>query len=245
MNPDAVRQLLPLYRADRPADSKVDKAVQAAESDESLRRELEDQLKFDQRMVVMIHSMEPAPSLREKLEATRGEKKSRARQAFNPAILCAIFGVLLVAFKLEADKDFPGRNWVEHFVELNDRMTGAELEQTNLKAGDLGDNLMLHGFEGFSLPPEVASLRAVGWRVFRDGPSGHKVVQLAINKKTSLMFVFRSSDFGVQPGESGEWKTFEHQGWAGAIRQHKDLCVLITFRGTERKMEAFIQSLKP
>jgi hypothetical protein len=248
MNSESTRNLLSLYRVDRPVDSKVRKAIEVAEGDETLRKEMDEQLKFDQRVVEVIRCLKPEPSLREKLGAPCGEPKSRARHALNPAILCAIFGVLLtvgvvIAFKLEADKDFPGRDGLDKFIEINNRMTGAELDRTNTKAGDLGDNLMLRGFDGYSLPSEVASLPAVGWRVLRHGPNGHRVVQVAIDKHNSLMFVFRSSDFGVEPGKSGEWRTFEHEGWAGAVRQHNDLCVLITFRGKEREMQKFIHSL--
>jgi hypothetical protein len=146
--------------------------------------------------------------------------------------------------KLEADKDFPGRPWVEDFIELNNHMTGAELERTDSRAGDLADKLMLQGFADFSLPSEIAPQQAVGCRVFRHGPSGHKVVQIAIDLNNSLVFVFRTSDFGVQPGASGEWRIFEHEGWAAAIRQFHGLCVLVTFRGSESDMRNMINSLQ-
>lgn len=247
MNAETARILIPLYRQDRPADSKVKKAVQFAESDPALSSQLNSQVEFDRRMLGVIRCLKPGPSLKQKLGDANGRSSSAARQAMNPAILCAIFGVLLligigIYLKREADKDFPGRPWVEDFIELNDHMTGAELEQTDSRAGDLADNLMLHGFDGFSLPAEVSSLPAVGWRVFRHGPSGHKVVQIAVDKNDSLVFVFRSSDFGVQPGASGEWRIFEHNGWAAAVRQFHGLCVLLTFRGKEEDMSNLIHS---
>jgi hypothetical protein len=200
-------------------------------------------------MVAVIHCLKPSPDFKQKLGGTNERPNSKARQAMNPAILCAIIGVLLLVgigihLKLEADKDFPGRPWAEDFIKLNDHMTGAELEPTESRAGDLADNLMLRGFDvdDFSLPSEISSQQAAGWRVFRHGPSGHKVVQIAIDLNSSIVFVFRTSDFGVQPGT--EWRIFEHEGWAAAIRQFHGLCVLVTFRGSESEMRNMIQSLQ-
>jgi hypothetical protein len=146
--------------------------------------------------------------------------------------------------KLESDKQFPGRDWVEDFIDLNNHMTGSELDQTQSFAGELGDNLMLRGFDGFSLPSEIGSLQAAGWRVFRHGPSGHKVVQIAAEKNNSILFVFRSSDFAVQPGAGGEWRIFQHKDWAAAVRQFHGLCIVVTFRGQESEMKSFIASLQ-
>jgi hypothetical protein len=249
MNPETARSVLPLYRQGRPADSKVKKAVSVAESDPSLAVELKTQIEFDDKMVEVIHCLKPSPDFKQKLGGTSDRTNSKARQAMNPAILCAIIGVLLIIglgihFKLEADKDFPGRNWVEDLIKVNNHMTGAELEPTEARAGDLADYLMLRGFEGFSLPSEIGALQAIGWRVFRHGPSGHKVVQIAIEQGNSVAFVFRASDFGVQPGSSGEWRVFQHDDWAAAVRQFHHLIVVITFRGKEADMKIMLQSLQ-
>jgi hypothetical protein len=249
MNAETARTLIPLYRHDRPADSKIKKAVQFADSDPALGQELKSQLEFDRRIVDVIRCLKPSSSLKEKLGGTNGRPSSKARQVMNPAVLCAVVGVLLligigIHLKLEADKDFPGRPWVEDFIKLNEHMTGAELEQTESRAGDLGDNAMLRGFDGFSLPSEIGAQQAVGWRVFRHGPSGHKVVQIVVERDNSIIFVFRSSDFGVQPGATGDWRFFEYEGWAAAIRQFHQLCVLVTFRGKEADMRKMIQSVQ-
>jgi hypothetical protein len=247
MNVETARTLVSVYRQDRPADSKVKKAVQFAESDASLAAELKSQLEFDRRIVEVIHCLKPSPDFKLKLGGVSENSKRKSQQAMNPAILCAIIGVLLligigIRWKIESDKDFPGRPWVEDFIELNNHMTGAELERTESRAGDLADKLMLSGFEGFALPAEFSSQQAVGWRVFRHGPSGHKVVQIAVDLNNSLVFVFRTSDFGVQPGT--DWRIFEHEGWAAAIRQFHGLCVLVTLRGSESDMRNMINSLQ-
>jgi hypothetical protein len=249
MNAETARILIPLYRHDRPAESKVKKAVQFAESDPALGQELKSQLEFDRRIIEVIRCLKPSSALKGKLGGPNGRTSSKARQVLNPAILCAIVGVLLligigVYLKLEADKDFPGRPSVEDFIKLNEHMTGAELEQTESRVTDLADNLMLRGFDGFSVPSEIGAQRAIGWRVFRHGPSGHKVVQIVVERDSSIVFVFRSSDFGVQPGSTGDWRFFEYEGWAAAIRQFHQHCILVTFRGKEADMRNMIQSLQ-
>lgn len=252
MNADSARQLIPLYRPGKPMDPRVLKAVRFAESDSALRDVLEWQMSFDDEIVEVIHCIVPPENLRQKLDALSAEtapKRGAVRtHVFNPAIVSAIFGVLLLVgfltwLKMESADDFPGRNWAESLVEINNRMTGAELEATKLPAGELADNMMLRGFDRFALPPEIAKLPAVGWRVFRH--SGNKVAQVAIEEHSLVAFVFRASDFGVQLGAQNSWKTFDHERWAAAAIERDGLCTLICFRGTQAEMEAFLQTLKP
>src|SRR5262245_24090077 len=114
MNVDTARALLSLHRADRPVDSRVQKAVNLAETDEILRNGLRDQLEFDAQVVGAIRDIRPPEGFRKQLaEYNSAATQSKARQVFNPAILCAIFGILLligfgVYMKMEAAKNFPG-----------------------------------------------------------------------------------------------------------------------------------------
>jgi hypothetical protein len=252
MNVESARQLIPLHRSGKEMDPRVTKAVRLAESNPTLRDELERQTKFDEKVIEVIQCIRPPADLRQKLDAlsavTAPKRGAVRTHVFNPAIISAIFGVLLlvgflVFLKMESAKDFPGRNWAENMIELNDRMTGSELEPTKVAAGDLADNMMLRGFDRFTLPPELAPLPAVGWRVFRH--SGNKVAQVAIDRHSLIAFVFRASDFGVQVEPRNSWKTFDHQRWAAAAIERDGLCTLICFRGTQAEMEAFLKSLKP
>lgn len=252
MNADGARSLIPLYRPGKSMDPRVIKAVRFAEADPTLRDELEWQMHFDDEIVAVINCIKPPEDLRRKLDElsqngapTKGKVRANV---FNPAIVSALFGVLLLVgflgyLKLESAKDFPGKNWAESLIELNDRMTGAELEPTKFAAGDLTDNMMLRGFDRFTLPPEIAPLQAVGWRVFRH--SGNKVAQVAIDQHSLIVFVFRASDFGVQPAAEKTWKVFDHERWAAAATVRDGLCTLITFRGEPAEMERFLKSLKP
>ncbi len=252
MNAEGARQLIPLYRAGKPVDSRVTKAVHFAEMHPALREELNWQKAFDEGIVAVIHCIRPPENLRQKLHeisqsGTPAKGVVRAN-VFNPAIVSALLGVLLLVgflayLKMESAKDFTGKNWAESMVALNDRMTGAELEPTKLPAGDLVDNMMLRGFDRFTLPPEIARLPAVGWRVFRH--EGNKVAQVAIEEHSLVVFVFRASDFGVHPGAEKGWKVFDHERWVAAATERDGLCTLISFRGDQAGMESFLKSLKP
>jgi len=253
MSPEEARQLMALYREGKPADSRITKAVGIAEGDDTLRSELQDQMAFDGQMLEAIRHIELPADLWTKLNevaSARGPSKSRARQFFNPSILCAIAGVLLLigfgVWRYMAEgEDFPGRSRVETFIKMNDRMTGAELEPTQTTAGQLGDNMMLQGFNGFTLPEEIAALPVIGWRVFREGQSSHRVAQFVVENHNTVVFVFRASDFGVQPEAATRWRTFEFEGWAAAITERSGMCTVLTFHGDEAEMKKFLSSLKP
>jgi hypothetical protein len=250
MNLETARNLVSLFRQGKQMSDRVVKAVRLAESNEELRVALAEQMDFDDDFVEAIRGIQPPPSFRERLTNTTAKQKSRAQQAANPAILCAIFGVLVLAgilvfLKIQASEDFPGRDRLETFIELNDKMTGAEMETTQLHAGHLGDNMMLKGFDGFALPAEIEPLQAVGWRVFRHGPSGHKIAQIAIDRNNLIVFVFRVADLGVRPGGNGEWRIFSHNGWAAAVTERGNFCTLLTFKGEASEMKSFVTTLKP
>ncbi len=250
MNLETARTLLPLFRQGKQMSDRVVKAVRLAESNDDMRAELGEQMDFDDYFVEAIHGIQPPPSFRERLTSTTAKPRSRTRQATNPAILCAVFGILVFAGILiflnhQANEDFPGRDRLESFIERNEREHGTDLERTQLKAGQLADNMMLQGFDGFALPPEVAPLQASGWGVFRDKNSGHKIAKLAIEKNNLIVFVFRTADFGTHPGKPSEWRVFSHEGWAAAVTEHGNLCTLLTFKGDSAAMESFLTNLKP
>lgn len=261
MTSEGARELIPLYRPGKPMDARVMKAVRFAEGDDELRGEMQWQIAFDDEVVEVIHVIRPPENLRQKLDEIAqpadAPAPSRVRQnVFNPAVLSVICGLLVlvgvgVFLKMESAKDFAGRSWAESMLELNDKMSGAELEPTKMLAGELSDNLMLRGFDRFALPPELNNVPALGWRVFRH--SGNKVVQIALDREGPgqaanrgvIVFVFRASDFGVHPGEEGAWKVFDHEVWAAAATERKGLCTLVSFRGVSADMEAFLKTLKP
>ena len=250
MNAETARGLIALYRPGKSMDARILKAVRFAEGDPAMSPALNEQMDFDEHFTGMIGAIQPPADFALRLTIAAVPVASRARQVLNPAILGALVGVvLLVGFAVfqmrEAEGEFPGREWAESFIEINGGMSGAELERTQFTAGQLGDNMMLRGFDGFALPPEIAALPAAGWRVFRHGQSGHKVAQIAFERQNLIVFVFRTADFGVQCGAEGEWRTFTHKEWAAAISGRGALCTLLSFPGDAAAMDSFLKSLKP
>lgn len=250
MNAKTAEVLLPCYRPGKKLDPRIIKAVRFAEGDPTLAQMLSDQMDFDEQMVDAIHFIKPPDDLRQKLAElsaeTMAERKPVHRHLLNPAVLAIAFGVLviigfLVWNEIERRADFPGRGAVEKLLDITSSMNGTELEPTTLPAGQLGDAVFMKGFEGFALPAEFASVPAVGWRVFKH--QGHSVAQLAIDQHSAIVLVFRSSDFGVQPGE--EWRVLDKGQWIGAVNARAGLCTLVTFRGDNAEMQQFIQSLHP
>jgi hypothetical protein len=252
MNANTARETISLYRPGRESDPKVMKAVQFAETHPDLQEELAAQKKFDEQLVGVIQFIRPPENLRERLaqissDATDGKGRVR-RNLFNPAILCALLGAaLLVGFfvyqEMESSSDFPGRPWANDLIELNARMSGAELEPTNLTVADLTDNMMLRGFDGFAAAQEIRPLRAAGWRVFRH--DGHKVAQILTEQNALLVFVCRASDFAMHPGRDGDWQLFSHAQWAAAATERNGLCTIITMRGIETDLKKVLDALKP
>ncbi len=255
MNADEARQLISLHRERRIEDSRVAKAVRFAENDEALRGELRSQEEFDAQMVEVIRYIQPPGDLWAQLNQlgeTRAPGRSKRRQFLNPAVFCAVIGLLLLvgfaAWRLvQAADEFPGRGRVETFIKMNDKMNALELEPTDVTAGQLSDNVMLRGFNEFNVPQEIAPLRAVAWRVFREGQSGHRVAQFVVDQNNTPVaaFVFRASDFGVQPEASGQWRTFEVEGWAAAITERGGMCTVLSLKGNEAAMKSFLSTLKP
>jgi hypothetical protein len=250
MNAQTAETLLRCYRPGKPADSRTQKAVRFAETDPELQPKLAAQLEFDQQIVSVIHFIKPPDNLRQKLNdltAAPTVAKTKLRsQIINPAILTALLGVLLIIgvvvfIVLERMEKFPGREAVESLLGGAAKMTGVELETVTTTTSQLEDWLYMRGYEGYEVPPELATLPVVGSRVFRN--EGRPVAQLAVDHHNSLVYQFHASEFGVQLPSDGGWQVLTKDDWVGAIRQHGDHCFLVAFRGTKSDMDDFLKTL--
>src|SRR6186713_17782 len=100
MNLEDAAALIPLHRPGRDADGTLKKAIRLAEKDPALSTQLASQVEFDGQLVGVINSIQPPENLVQKLRAARtpstGEKPKLRTHAFNPAVLTAILGVLLI-----------------------------------------------------------------------------------------------------------------------------------------------------
>ncbi|MGB8169576.1 MAG: hypothetical protein WCF18_18895 [Chthoniobacteraceae bacterium] len=251
MNTDDAAAMLALHRPGREADGAVKKAIRLAEKDPALSAQLAGQLEFDGQLVGVINSIQPPDNLVQKLRAACNRpdavKPKLRTHAFNPAILTAILGVLLIVgfvawTVMERMEKFPGREAAERMLSATSKMTGVELDPVTTTAGTMGDWFYMRGFEGYAVPKELSALPAVGSRVFRI--EGHPIAQIAVDRHESLVYVFRASDFGVEIGADEPWRLIEYEGWVGALRRHEDVCSMVAFRGDKSEMRGFLAKLK-
>jgi hypothetical protein len=253
MNVRTAEMLVRCYRAGKPTESRMDKAVRFVAGDPALQKALEEQLDFDAQMSGVIHFIKPPDDLRKKLSELsiqpRAEKTRLRKQVINPAVLTAIFGVIVIVgivifLGMEMAEKFPGREAVEAMVGAAGKMTGNELETEPGTMGQLSDWFYLHGYEGFEAPVELASLPVVGSRVFRqDGQIVSQVLIGSTEAPRCLIFEFHASQFGVQLSPNDDWRVLTQGEWTGAIRQHGDHCFLIVLRGAKGDMQEFLKTL--
>ncbi len=232
-------------------ESRVEKAARVAEGDAKLRKHFEEQKTWDAHIAEVIHSIAPPDDLRRKLvnfAPSRGERRRPLRsQLIQPAMLAVVIGVLvligwIVFNTLQQRENFRGRERVERLLSVTKRMSGAELKPVDAKTWQLGDWFYMRGFEQFAVPPEIASLPAVGSRVFRS--NGHTVAQVAVDERNCLVYVFRAADFDVDLPDGGDWRLLNDEGWVAAIRRQGQICTMVAFVGTRSEMRAFLKSLK-
>ena len=250
MNTSEAETLLHCHRAGREPEGRVLKAVRLAEGDTELGRKLRAQMEFDAQITEAIHSVVPPDDLREKLgalnEAAGVARRGMGSQMSSPAMLAALAGVLLfvgviVFFVLESMTDFAGREAVQQMLDATSKMHGTEFEPVTTTTTQLGDWFYMRGYEGYEVPPELGVLPVIGSRVFKQ--DGKPVAQFVVEKHASVIFEFHAADFGVQLPPDGDWQLLEQGGWAAAVRQHGDHCIMIAFRGAEEDMRAFLQTL--
>ena len=139
-----------------------------------------------------------------------------------PAVLAVLVGLsvilgLLVYLELERREKFEGREAAAKMIEITNGMTGLELEPMETEVWRLGDWFYMRGFEGFAVPPEIASLQVVGSRVFK--MDGSPIAQLAVETHNSIVYVFRPSEFRMQLEDGSDWRIFDHIGWVAALRR--------------------------
>ena len=247
MNVRTAENLIACHRDGMRADASVQKALKMSESDELLRAKLKANAAFDAQIVEAIHFIKPPDSLRKRIAACGGSRQLH-KNARHPTILCAIAGGLLaigflVYLEVEKRAGFPGKESAARMVDQLSHMTGVELEPKKDTVGGLADWFMLRGFDEMVLPPDLASLHAVGARTFQW--AGHAVGQVAIDQHATILNVFRASDFEIELEDGGDWKIFAQDEWAAAIRQRRGVCTLLAFRGSVEEMQEFVLSLKP
>lgn len=249
MNPETAELLIRCHRpATRGADARIQKAVKAAGKNPELKARLETQMKFDEQCVSAIGAIELPAGLAERLGAAEQrppfDLKAAMRQPPFLAVVIALFVLAVwgVIYGWNRLQSFPGKDSAARLVEVNDEMTGMELEPKVAELGRLEDWFFSkYGFEHFYVPASVASLKTVGARVFKQ--DGVPVAQIAVERDNMICYAFHAEDLGVKIEPENQWRIFVDDEWAAAIQQHEDKCFMIAFRGKRAAMREFLTSL--
>lgn len=249
MNTTEASLLVSCHRAGREPEGRVQKALRVAEGDAELGRRLRTQAEFDAQIVEVIHCLAPPDNLRAKLgahqEATGGGAPPKLRSHLaTPAILAALAGVLLIIgvigfFIMDSMADFRGREAVERMLDTTSKLSGGEFEPLKTTTAQLGDWLLLRGYEGYEAPPQLAGVAVIGARVFTQ--DGKKIAQYVVDRHESVAWEFRASDFGVELPADGQM--IEKNGWVAVVRPGGEQCSVIAFRGSKAEMQAFLEAL--
>jgi hypothetical protein len=247
MNAQDAAALIPLHRPGRNAAGPVQKAVRIAQDDPELSGLLAVQTHFDTQILGVIQSIVPPADLGHKLRAAGARPDAPKAKASSQVVLTAVLGVLLIVgfvawTVLERMEKFPGREAAERMLGVTSKMSGVELDPVSLTAGGMQDWFYMRGFEGFSVPPELAPLPAVGSRIFRI--DGHPIAQVVVDRHNSFLYVFRASDFGVEIPADQPWRVIDHEEWTAALERRGDVCSMIAFKGTRVEMQEFLVTLK-
>lgn len=229
-------------------DARIQRAIQFAEKDAVLKMKLDEQMAFDSRAVSMIGMICTRSGLLERIaEIEKPESRPFQLRAMllTPPVLAVGIALLVLAgwgiyFGWNRMEDFPGKGDAMRMIEVTEEMTGVEMDPKTAKAGDLEDWLFSKGFEGYFVPAELAELKVVGGRVFKQ--DGLPVAQIAMEKNAMLFYVFRADDFGVKVTPPDHWRIFHDDEWTAAIQSHNGMCFMVTFRGNKADMQNFLAS---
>jgi hypothetical protein len=227
-------------------DPRIVKAVRAAEKDRALQAELARQRAFDERNLTAIEQVTlPASFIGKLKEGHAAVRPLSGRKALMQPVVVAIAigAAVLVGWAgvsvWNRAHTFPGKDEAMQMVEVNDQMTGMEMEPKKDPAAALNDWFFdKYGFESYFVPASFGDYQAVGARLFKQ--EGGSVAQVAIANPNMVFFSFKADDFGVSlPND--EWHIFTDGLWAAAIQQHEDEAFIVTFRGSAEDMDAFLK----
>ena len=228
-------------------DPRISKAVRAAEKDPALQGALAKQRAFDERYIAAIEQVGMPQALLAQLAAGQpagARKLSGKAVLLQPVVLAIVIGAAVLlgwggVTLWNRAHSFPGKDSVVRMVEVNDEMTGMEMEPKKESAGALNDWFFdKYGFEDYFVPAGFQDYQAAGARLFKQ--DDEPVAQVAIPDHDMIFFSFKAEDFGVSlPND--EWHTFTDGQWVAAVQQHDDECFMVSFRGSQGEMAELLE----
>jgi hypothetical protein len=248
---DKRRALLACCRPDRDdqGDRKLREALGQMKANPALLECFAAQARFDEQIAALVHDLPLPATFHDEIAAglqrtAPGQFSWRAllRQPAPWAVLLA-FG-FLVAYGANALYErvtgFPGDETIVHLVETAaSDPDDAKLEPLDIECGKLGDTLFLkYGIDDYQVPPTLARLHTVGYRVFDDKDGSVTLVKVREHDLTFL--IFRADQEGVEIKPAGEWKFLSGDQWAAAAEVHNKICFVAMCRGTEDQLADYL-----
>lgn len=204
-------------------DEKLHAALEAISPDEEAARQISD----------AVHA----------LSTRHGGHRISAR---NPATLAVGLGFLLLIAVLTWHFLGEAGLFPEEAVKIANMGAAARPDQfdpVDNDASQLRDWFMLKGFDNFQLPPGLESYHVVGVRLFKF--ENEAIAQAAIAENTMFFYAFAAHSLGIAVVPEKTWRITQADRWVLAIRQDKDFCFMIAFRGTKAEMERLLEKSAP
>lgn len=173
------------------------------------------------------------------LSARHGGHRISAR---NPATLAVGLGFLLLIAVLTWHFLGEAGLFPEEAVKIANAGAAARPDQfdpVDNDASQLRDWFMLKGFDDFQLPPGLGRYHVVGVRLFKF--ENEAIAQAAIAENTMFFYAFAGHSLGIDVVPEKTWRITQTDRWVLAIRQEKDFCFMIAFRGTKADMERLLE----
>ena len=231
-------------------DRRMRIAVLRARRSSRVGKEFTTQQAFDKAIAQLVRA---TPVSTEIAEWFRNEKlipqhKRRWRKIVrNPAFISAVLALIVIAgiitsHVMERMRDFPGSGTARKLLSVASATRMDQIERMETEAGALGDFFfMKFRLEHYDVPPEFASLRTSGWRVF-DDEQALRVAQITVPERRMQFFLFPAlrSPKDRKPPHLEGWRFVEQEGWTGAVQVRDGICFMAALRGEQKDFAPYL-----
>jgi hypothetical protein len=230
----------------RVCDRRMRVALHRARKDEGFAA----QQSFDRAVATLVREIPIPQEIRDWVPSetvVSAPKRSWKRYAQNPAIVAtataiAVIAGIFVFHVIDNLNDFPNEATARKLLGVASSTRSVVLDPVRTDAGELGDLFfMKYRLEHYDVPPEFASFRTLGYRVFPD-EEAQRVAQVWVAEKRIQFFIFPSekdTKTGA-PKEFSGWRYVGQEGWTGVIQEHNGICFMAAMRGREKDLAPYI-----
>ena len=248
---DKRRALLACCRPDQDdqGDRKLREVLGQMKANPALQESFAAQARFDEQMAALVRDV-PLPSTFEEEIAAGLRRTAQARFSWRALLREPLPWAVLLAFAFlvawganalyQRVTGFPGDETITHLVETaSSDPDNTKLEPLDIECGKLGDTLFLkYGIDDYQVPPTLARLHTVGYRVFDEKDSS--VTQVEVREHALTFLIFRADQLGVEIKPAGEWKFISGDGWAAAAEVHNNMCFVAMCHGSEDQLADYL-----